>query len=433
MLKSRNFTRLKKIVFCLSLVCALQYQSFSQADSSFIHINLSYSDYIKLVLTNNLEYSAEKFNVNIADAKIEAAKVFQNPSLSFQWSGTPDNPSVNGYSLATEISKTFELGQKRKARINLAKSGSLLARASLDDYLRNLRADAALSYMNALKENYLYQVMHNSYQAVKELADADSILFSLGSIKAIDAKQTKIEAGVLYNQLLQSDADRKNAFLSLSSQTSSFHNDTLFFPTGRFNNYTRDFKLNELLATALKNRADLMVAKTNISYNRNYLNLTKKERLADIDFKIGADDSYLNTGILSPVTKEIYSGVAIPLKFSNFNKGEIKIAAFQIKQSELLYQYIETNIRNEVVQAYNQYISLLGQVKNYDQGILEQAKLVLNGKVYSYYRGETSLLEVLNAQRTYNDLQTSYYETLYNCSASLIELERAVGIWDISL
>jgi len=43
------------------------------------------------------------------------------------------------------------------------------------------------------------------------------------------------------------------------------------------------------------------------------------------------------------------------------------------------------------------------------------------------------LPEVLNAQRTYNDLQTSYYETLYNCYAALVDPERAAGIWDIDL
>ena len=72
-------------------------------------------------------------------------------------------------------------------------------------------------------------------------------------------------------------------------------------------------------------------------------------------------------------------------------------------------------------------------MENYNHGLLDQAKIVLNGKVYSYSRGETSLLEVLSAQRTYNDLQTSYYETLYNCNAALVELERAIGTCNIEL
>jgi outer membrane protein TolC len=58
---------------------------------------------------------------------------------------------------------------------------------------------------------------------------------------------------------------------------------------------------------------------------------------------------------------------------------------------------------------------------------------VLNGKIYSYQRGETSLLEVLNAQRTFNEIQSAYYEALFNRAAALVNLEKSAGIWDINL
>lgn len=429
----KYFKGMKKIGLIIIIILSISQFSFSQVDSSFNYIDLRYEDYLKMVVTGNLEFIAEKYNMNIADAKIESAKVFQNSYISFDWAGNNENNSIHGYSVSTEISKTFELGQKRKARINLAKSESTLTNALLTEYFRNLQADATLDYLTALKQNYLFEVMLNSYQMMKKLSDADSIRLSLGSIKAIDASQSKLEAGVLLNDLFQIDADRKNSFLNLSTKTSTYHLDTMFFPVGKFDKFERSFILNELLYTALNNRADLMAAKSNITYNKYFLTLTKKERITDIDFKVGTSNSYLNNSVFSPDANEIFAGIAIPLKFSNFNKGEIKIAQFQIEQAELLYKQVEINIKNEVVQAYNQYISLCKQVENYNQGLLEQSKIVLDGKIYSYSRGETSLLEVLNAQRTYNDLQTSYYETLYNCYAALVEFERAAGIWDLDL
>ena len=65
--------------------------------------------------------------------------------------------------------------------------------------------------------------------------------------------------------------------------------------------------------------------------------------------------------------------------------------------------------------------------------MLQQAKEVLDGKIYSYNRGEVSLLEILNAQRTYDDVQAQYIETLYNYNAALVELEKSAGMWDIRL
>lgn len=45
---------------------------------------------------------------------------------------------------------------------------------------------------------------------------------------------------------------------------------------------------------------------------------------------------------------------------------------------------------------------------------------------------ESSILEVLNAQRTYNDVRKDYYQALADNATALIELERKTGIWDIS-
>lgn len=433
MYNKKHIKVLRRIGLFFTVLISISHFTFSQVDSSYSRINLGYKDYMKMVVSSNLEYIAEKYNVSIADAGIEAARIYQNPSLAFDWSRSKEENSVNGYSVLAEISKTFETGQKRKARINLAKSGSLVANAMLGDYVRNLFADATLDYLSALKQNYLFRVMLSSYHMMKELSDADSIRLSLGSIKSIDAIQSKIEAGILLNDLFRIDAERKNSFIALSTRVSTYHTDSLYIPKGKFDKFERSFVLGKLLATALDNRADLLVAKNNIIFQNNLLTLTKSERKADIDLKAGTSGTYLNPRMSSPVSSEIFAGIAVPLKFSNFNKGEIKIAQFQVEQGELLYQHAEIKIRNEVVNAFYQYQSLCAQVENYKHGLLEQAKTVLNGKVYSYSRGETSLLEVLNAQRTYNDLQTSYYETLYNCYAALVELERAVGTYDIEL
>ena len=57
----------------------------------------------------------------------------------------------------------------------------------------------------------------------------------------------------------------------------------------------------------------------------------------------------------------------------------------------------------------------------------------MDGKIYSYNRGEVSLLEVLDAQRTYDEVQAQYIETLFNYSSALVELERSAGFWDIEI
>ena len=85
------------------------------------------------------------------------------------------------------------------------------------------------------------------------------------------------------------------------------------------------------------------------------------------------------------------------------------------------------------MQAYRSYQSFSKQVEHYENGMLSQAREVIDGKIYSYNRGEVSLLEVLDAQRTYDDVQAQYIETLFNHSTALVELEKSAGIWDVEL
>lgn len=45
----------------------------------------------------------------------------------------------------------------------------------------------------------------------------------------------------------------------------------------------------------------------------------------------------------------------------------------------------------------------------------------------------TDTLFVLDAQRTYDDVQAQYIETLFNYCTALVELEKSAGDWDVEL
>jgi cobalt-zinc-cadmium efflux system outer membrane protein len=174
-----------------------------------------------------------------------------------------------------------------------------------------------------------------------------------------------------------------------------------------------------------------MAALYNKEVSQKSLQLARKERSPDIDLILGYGKNYPVPS--AAVTESaITGGLAIPLKFSNYYKGEIKMAQFQILQADNLYKQAEFQIRSGIRQAFQQYDAYCKQSESFDNGLLEKAQKVRQGKIYSYNRGETSLLEVLNAQRIYNDTQSDYIETLYNRAAALVTLEKEAGIWDIN-
>lgn len=406
---------------------------YAQVDTFFKKENISYLNFLSLVGKNNLTYSAEKFNLNIAEARISSAGIFPDPDLSFGCFDNGQRRMSMGYGFNSQLSWTMELGSKRKVRIELAKSEYELTKYLLQDFFRNLRADATIFYLDAIQKKLLLNVQLTSYQYMNLIAISDSIRFTLGSITKMDAIQSKLEAATLLNDVYQAEAEWKSALVRLKILLGMKQSDTLLIPTGDFNRFDRDFNLQELIITALNNRTDLLAALQSKDVSQKLLKLAKANRVADLGLSAGILYASYTKNIIAPTPAftNINASINLPLKFSNNRPGELKQAYYNTIQSELKYKQIELQIETEIIQAYINYLSLKKQVQLFRNGMLTDAKSVLEGKIYSYQRGETSLLEVLNAQRTYNEIQKSYYITLFNYAVALVELERAAGIWDI--
>ena len=402
----------------------------AQQDSLSRALPVDLNTYLQVVSRNNLEYAAEKYNIGISEAAIEMVRIIPDPSLSFDWLENREAKERTGFGFNSELGTTIELGGKRRARIRYAESERDLVKALLDDYFRNLRADAALVYLEAEKQQRLFKTKEESYKTMKKLADADSIRLSMGSIMEIDAVQSKLEAGILKNELIQAEAERKNAINEMNLMAGAARPDTLFMPDIELKGIIRNFHVNDLIEMAVQNRADVMAARLNMELSAKNTKLIKKERIMDLDVKVGLENDYLNPNT-SPAAKIITAGIGIPLKFSNINKGELIAANLNEQQAAKQYEYIVQKITTEITNAFQNFISTEKQVTNFKANMLKQSGDVLKGKIYSYNRGETSLLEVLNAQRTYYEIQSSYIEALTDNYAALVELERAVGMWDI--
>lgn len=395
---------------------------------------ITYREYMEKVTTGNIEYAAEKLNVAISDAGIVAAKVFNNPTISVSYYNNSDWDIEMGYGGEIELSKAFSFGT-RKARINLAKSEKAMTEALLSDYFRNLRAYAAVSYLEALKQHELHKVKQDSYTNIRQLAVSDSIRFALGEITEVDATQTRLEADILQNDLLQSEMELYNAFADLNLLMGNSVLDTIFQPTTTLQMIPRNFVLDNLLSVALENRTDMVAAMKNKEVAARALTVVRRERNPEFELFVSANRNARvhNEEAPAPAFTGYSAGIAIPLKFSNFNKGNVQLAQIRQQQAEMEYRQVELQIQTEVMQSYRRYQSLSEQIKRFEAGLLNDARRVIDGKIYSYNRGEVSLLEVLDAQRTYNDVREQYIETLFSHAAALVELERDAGIWDIEL
>ena len=71
---------------------------------------LDYRQYMQAVARDNTALMAEKYNVEIAAANLQAAKVFNDPELSVAYTDNEDNTLMMGRSYEAGLSYGFSLG-----------------------------------------------------------------------------------------------------------------------------------------------------------------------------------------------------------------------------------------------------------------------------------------------------------------------------------
>ena len=98
-----------------------------------------------------------------------------------------------------------------------------------------------------------------------------------------------------------------------------------------------------------------------------------------------------------------------PLPVFNRNQGEIARAEAAQSKSGRSLAALETSVASEVASAYQEFESARQLLTDMERDLLQPAADARAGTSYVYQAGATSLLDVLDAQRAFNDTMDTYY------------------------
>lgn len=390
---------------------------------------IGYEDFMRQVAERNAGYLAEKYNVEIAVANAQAAKVFNDPELSFGYSNNQDWSMQMGQSYETEISYTMSLGNVRGARMKVSMTEQQIAEKAAADYLCGLKAEAATAYAEAWCAAAKEKIMYDAYSNMLKIAAGDSLRLSEGEVNATDALQSAMEAKRMKNDWLSSVSEAKNAFTRLSSYAGGIAVSGVqdMLPG---TSVTVDKSLSQLQEIALDNRCDLHVALLSKQLSENNLKLVRASRSMEISLNAGYSYNTEVRNEIAPAPKfhGFSAGVSVPLKFSSANKGEVMAAKAAVLQSEKALEAAELQIWSEVSMAYESYQTAENILDTYASSISEDAKTILENRVFGYKSGDSRLFELLEAQRAYDEVLISFMEAQRDVFVSYAELCRAMGL-----
>jgi cobalt-zinc-cadmium efflux system outer membrane protein len=119
--------------------------------------------------------------------------------------------------------------------------------------------------------------------------------------------------------------------------------------------------------------------------------------------------------------------LSVPLPVFNRNQGEIERAQREHEQISAKLRALEADIRTEVRTAYQQYATAQRVLQRIETHMLERAAHVQQTMEYSYRRGQSRLVDFLDAQRTFNDTKQSHNEARADYARSLYLLDAVSG------
>ena len=124
-------------------------------------------------------------------------------------------------------------------------------------------------------------------------------------------------------------------------------------------------------------------------------------------------------------TASIFASFELPI--FNRNQGEIARTRYAFTQAQETQQSASDTVMADVTNAYEAVKSNDQVVQLYSSGYLKQAQDSRDISEYAYKRGAASLLDFLDAERSYRATQLAYRQALASYMTALEQLKEAVG------
>jgi outer membrane protein, heavy metal efflux system len=170
---------------------------------------------------------------------------------------------------------------------------------------------------------------------------------------------------------------------------------------------------------ALRQRPDVRAAQLGITAAQSQLGLAEANGKRDVN----ASMNYSHVGSANSVS--IFGSIELPV--FDRNQGEIARNRYVVTQSQELSSEQNSLALTDVENSYESLHTNDEVVQLYQSGYLKEAEDSRDISQYAYQRGAASLLDFLDAERSYRATEFAYRQALASYMTSLEQLRQAVG------
>lgn len=375
---------------------------------------------------NNLQLLAEQYSINMADADILQAKIWELPQMSGYINGY--NPQDRrfldaGRAKGFEVTQLIYMGGKKKNEIAFAKSNKELAQLQFSQLLVELRTQLHTNYYNLYYEKLKLENTNKQLGYMNDLLKAYKVQSAKGNVSLKDEVR-------LQSIVIQLNNDKVNINKNLLE-----FEQNLKVLTGITENIEPEIseeeaKLvltaqpfgdnDELKRKALENNADYLFILKLIDNSKLYAQWQKSLNVPDLN--VGAEYDQAS----GTFNNEINLKVGIPIPLWKSNKGNVEKANYAIKQNQKNAEFQKLNLETKVQSAFQIWKTQYDQLAEIKSTDLSNLYLVYDGMLKNFRNGNISLIEFTDFMESYRQTALQIYDMKNDLMESAIQLNQLV-------
>jgi len=356
-----------------------------------------------------------------ADARIQAARgqwvqdgLYPNPKLIYKGDEIGNNGKA-GFQGAG-VSQEFITAKKRQ--LSQFSDAHIVQQAEQEYAAQEFRVrnDVRLAFYEVLLAQRAGELMAELQRTTEASAKAARELHKAQETSRIDVLQSSVEVDMAGIQIARAHNSYQAAWRKLTAVVGMPD----LAPTslaGDIREGLQPFAWEESLTRLLGGSPQLAAARSRQQAAAWAVQRAYAERHPNVEVEVSALHDNATSYDVASVN------VGLPLPVFNRNQGNIQSAEGELRAAQAEIERIALELRQRLASVFERYANAREQVDRYEQKILPNAKESLALVAKGYQAGETSILALLLAQRTYLQAQSAHLEALRELRASSVLLD----------
>lgn len=317
------------------------------------------------------------------------------------------------------LSYLIERGKKRQHRLEAAKDQTSVTTAQVADNERTLSFNTASQFISALLAQADLDLAEKDLASFQQTVDISQASFIAGAMSGGDLLKIKLQLLQFQMDVSAAKLARVQALASLRQLLGYESVPDSYEVAGDLEYKPVKLGEDDLKALALRSRPDLRAAQLGVTAAQSQYTLAQANGKKDL----GVTFTYNHLGGVN--TGSLFFNIQMPI--FDRNQGEIARTRYAITQSQELSSEQASIALTDVTNSYEALRTDDQVVQLYQSGYLKEAEDSLDISKYAYQHGSASLLDFLDAERSYRAAELAYRQALASYMTSLEQLRQAVG------